>query len=149
MWRSWRISAGRRACEFADTPTAVTRHGGDATRIQGMGRNLLHHSEVHAGQQAGDAAHGRAVPFLGAVGQLFPGHEIGAALVLHVFGRTVAPAGLLPLAQPTAMLQNSEALHFAGREGGHAAIGIAAAGGEYLVAEGIQLAVDAADVGDG
>lgn len=47
------------------------------------------------------------------------------------------------------MLQNGEALHLAGREGGHAAVGVAAAGRQHLVAEGVQLAVDADDVGDG
>lgn len=47
------------------------------------------------------------------------------------------------------MLQNGETLHLAGRERGHAAFGIASASGQHLIAEGVQLAVDADDVGDG
>lgn len=78
---------------------------------------LLHHGEVHAGQQAGDAAHGGAVPFLGAVGQLLPRYQVGAALGCHILHDPIAPAGMLTLAQPAPVLQNGEALHLAGREG--------------------------------
>lgn len=110
---------------------------------------LLHHGQVHAGQQAGNAAHGRAVPLLGAVGQLLPRHHVGAAPAFHVLSGAVAPAGFLPFAQPAAVLKNGQAFHLARSKGGHAALGIAAACGQHLVAECFQLAVNAADVGDG
>lgn len=42
-----------------------------------------------------------------------------------------------------------DSLHLAGRERGHAAVEVAAAGGQHLVAEGARLAVDADNVGDG
>lgn len=99
---------------------------------------LLHYGQVYAGQQAGNAAHGRAVPFLGAVGQLLPRHHVGAAPALHVLGGAVAPPGALPLAQPTAVLQNGQAFHLACGKGGHAALGVAAARGQHLVAERFQ-----------
>lgn len=110
---------------------------------------LLHHGQVHAGQQAGDAADGRAVPLLGAVGQLLPRHQVGTAPALHVLGGAVAPAGVLSLTQPAAVLQNGRTFHLARGKGGHAALGVAAACGQHLVAERFQLAVNAADVGDG
>ena len=47
------------------------------------------------------------------------------------------------------MLKNGQAFHLARSKGGHAALGIAAARGQHLVAECFQLAVNAADVGDG
>lgn len=55
---------------------------------------LFHHRQVHARQQAGDAADGGAVPFLGAVGELLPGNEVGASLGVHVLCGAVVPAGL-------------------------------------------------------
>lgn len=91
---------------------------------------LLHHGQVHAGQQAGNTAHSRAVPFLGAVGQLLPRHHVGTAPAFHVFGGAVALASALPLAQPATVLQNGQTFHLARGKGGHAALGAAAAGGE-------------------
>lgn len=111
--------------------------------------SLLHHGQVYAGQKAGNAAHGRAVPFLGAVGQLLPWHQVGAALAFHVLGGAVVPAGFLPFAQPAAVLKNGQAFHLARSKGGHAALRIAAARGQHLVAKRLQFAVNAADVGDG
>lgn len=85
----------------------------------------------------------------GAVGQLLPRHHAGAALALHVLGGAVAPAALLPLVRPAAVLQNGQAFHLARGKGGHAALGGAAARGQHPAAKRLQLAVNAADIGDG
>lgn len=78
-----------------DAPAATSEKRG--TFVGGMDRYRAVMAEVvsDAGWQAGDAADGGAVPFSGAVGQLFPGNQVGTALGLHVLRGSVAPAGLL------------------------------------------------------
>lgn len=70
--------------------------------------SLLHHGQVYAGQKAGNAAHGRAVPLLGAVGKLLPRHQVGAALALHVLSGCCSASRPSVVRAAAAVLQNGQ-----------------------------------------